>query len=87
MAVISTIYLVKELADSTFQIPIVGIECRACTGLTGRWRLPSDTIPDPLRPFAGLHLLLGTEGRATAIAVSARLTVVRIVWRDVHSQV
>jgi len=44
---------VEELADPTFKICIVGIERRPCAGLSGRWRLPADAVPDPLRLLAG----------------------------------
>jgi len=75
-----TINPVKELANSKFKIPIVGIERRARTRLSGRWRLPSNAIPHPLRLFACSNLLFRTEGRAAAIAVGARLTIVRVLW-------
>ena len=87
MAVILTVNPTQELANSTFQIPIVGIECRACTGLAGRWRLTSDTVPDPLRLLARSNLLFRTKWRAAAITVSAGLTIVRIFRRDVDSEV
>jgi hypothetical protein len=86
LVVILTVHSVQELANSTFQIPIVGIECRACTGLAGRWRLTSDTVPDPLRLLARSNLLFCTKWWAAAITVSARLTIVRILWRDVDSE-
>ena len=75
-----TINPVKELANSKFEIPIVGIERRARTCLSGRWRLPTNAIPDPLRLLACSNLVFRAEGRTAAIAVGARLTIVRVRW-------
>ena len=79
-------YLVQELANSALQVWVVRIERRSCTGLAGRWRLTSDTVPDPLRLLARSNLLFRTKWRAAAITVSAGLTIVRILWRDVDSE-
>ena len=75
-----TIHTGKELADSTFKVPIVWVERGPGTGLAGRWRLPSNAIPDPLRLLAFANLVFRTEGRAAAIAVGARLAIVRVLW-------
>jgi hypothetical protein len=47
---------------------------------------PFNTIPDPLRLLACSNQIFRKGGRAAAIAVGARLTIVRVLWRDVDSE-